>query len=342
MLVIDLMAKGGKKGGPIGRTSRSIKKTTRISDNKYRDSLEGLSRRRVAAQKKRLTRALQRAGDNKVASLAVHLDGCHSYAESAAAGDEMAQKERLTHLRHVYTLKLSDTCSPPTMDDTKAQCIDHEDLRSDHVLALLDAGEASEARLALQVWTRGDRRPSGGFNAACHAWSQALIEFVAWSGGEEKTREVADSALDCALETNVYIGVFIANASIFVEEIDSAEAADVCAIPRSTIGYVGSVEEALTYATVAMGCWLDFLEKGVEDWVAERLASRDEGKVEWPPRSCVGDSLSKFQSMFVQAYEVAEAAEDEDDEDDDEDAEDAEGLSTIDEEDGSDSSQVAS
>ena len=117
-------------------------------------------------------------------------------------------------------------------------------------------------------------------------------------------------------------------------------------------GFEGSVEETLSYCAAAAGTWMDFLDRGVDDWVASRLAELgasdsgggeggeeregEEGKgeneegpgsIEWPPRRCCQTS-SRFLEAFVRAAEIAEA-------EDDEKADDGEEEDDDDEEDGS-------
>ena len=65
----------------------------------------------------------------------------------------------------------------------------------------------------------------------------------------------------------------------------------------------GSVEECLAYCSKAVGCWMDFIENGVDDWVASRLARA--GEIAWPPRSCIGET-SKFLAKFVQTTDAAD------------------------------------
>ena len=62
------------------------------------------------------------------------------------------------------------------------------------------------------------------------AFSRALIEFVAWRG-EDEPEEGADeatagAALDLALKANPYVGIFLANMSVFVRELDPAKSAE--------------------------------------------------------------------------------------------------------------------
>jgi hypothetical protein len=93
--------------------------------------------------------------------------------------------------------------------------------------------------------------------------------------------------------------------------------------------FEGSVEEALSYAASAAGCWMDFIGQGVEDWVAERLSMLEEGGsdseeggsggggggdggsgsggVVWPPRRCSHPEGLKLQALFVRAADLAEA-----------------------------------
>ena len=69
--------------------------------------------------------------------------------------------------------------------------------------------------------------------------------------------------------------------------------------------FEGSVEEALAYASLAAGCWMDFLPSGVDRWVARRLESAE---LEWPPRRCASNDA--FQRAFVKAAEAADVDDD--------------------------------
>ncbi|KAJ1627076.1 hypothetical protein T492DRAFT_1027535 [Pavlovales sp. CCMP2436] len=150
----------------------------------------------------------------------------------------------------------------------------------------------------------------------------------------------AEHALDEALACNPYVGVFLAHLDVYSSLIDPnlAEAAlgavavdevnggggkggkaKVARVDDAEDGessephgaYEGSVEEALAYVANGLGPWLDFLEEGVERWVASRLEVR--GEVEWPPRRCSA-SGARFQLAFVQAAAAAAEADEMDDE----------------------------
>lgn len=135
-----------------------------------------------------------------------------------------------------------------------------------------------------------------GKRKAVFAWSLALIELVAWKGEEEGSSEqVCIAAVEAALKTNVYIGIFLSNLDCYTREIDPTQAP--CISGRAA----GSVEEALAYTALGAGCWMDFDDDGcVMKLVGERLESVD---VEWPPRS--EGTSNKFVSTFVQATEIA-------------------------------------
>lgn len=182
-------------------------------------------------------------------------------------------------------------------------------------------------------------------------FSQALIAFVNWKGGNEPIggddstcESVANAALDKAFSANPYVGVFLSYLPIFVEEIDPSSAAEASKVTpmihtlsksTSSVGSIeketkkkkkdvdsgaaeetqpsglfeGSVEEALSYASVAAGCWMDFIEQGIDIWVKERFCGGPNGnEMEWPPRFCSKEGR-RFLSMFVRATEIAEAAE---------------------------------
>lgn len=50
---------------------------------------------------------------------------------------------------------------------------------------------------------------------AVFAWSMALVELVAWKGEEEgASEEVCKAAVQEALKTNVYIGIFLSNLDV--------------------------------------------------------------------------------------------------------------------------------
>ena len=66
----------------------------------------------------------------------------------------------------------------------------------------------------------------------------------------------------------------------------------------------------MAYMSVAAGCWMDFLEAGIDGWVAdglERFRDGDEesGGVLWPPRRC-STSGARFQQIFMNAAKAAE------------------------------------
>lgn len=242
---------------------------------------------RMLAQKTRLQRALARAealaedtdgGDTKAkALLAVHEDGVVTYRNFAHAGEEWVQVERLKHLGAIFEL----------VPDSAAAL----SLREEYVLTLLDQGEAAQARKVLEGL--GDENKS----KAVYAWSLALVELVAWKGAEEGASEaMCGAAVEAALKTNAYIGIFLSNLDCYMREIDPTDALPL----RGRLS--GSVEEALAYTGVAAGLWVEFDEDGcVMQLVGERLEAVD---VVWPPLS--EGATEKFLRQFLEATEIAE------------------------------------
>ena len=254
------------------------------------------------AQKTRLSRALSKAealpddteGSNAKhkALLAVHEDGASTYREYAALAtgdDEWVRAERLKHLNAVYELA-------PT---GKAM----QGLLEEYVLALLDEGEAGQVRKVLEGLGAGAKEK------AVFAWSLALVELVAWKGEEEGASEaVCIAAVEAALRTNVYVGIFLSNLDCYTREIDPTHSPPIQGRVK------GSVEEALAYTGVAAGCWIEFDEDGcVSMLVGGCLEAID---VVWPPTS--EGKTNKFVKQFVDATEIAEkeAAEDSGEEED--------------------------
>eukprot|EP00961_Rhodomonas_salina_P063988 860022-Rhodomonas_salina.2 len=271
---------GGKRGKEKG-DGRGASKRARQEAN----TEAGKQRARLIAQRTRLERGLARAGKDKEAQLAVHEDAVRTYREYMRCDEEWVSSQRLVHLRAIFEL---------APDSEKAKV-----LREELVLSLLDEGEAAEARQRLESWSVE--------KGTAFAWSRALVELVAWKGGEEgATRDLVVKAIDEALVQNQYVGVFLSFLDTFTREIDPETAPQPGRKP-------GTVEEALAYACAAGGCWLDFNEDGsVSELVGERVGEID---VVWPPTSEGGSE--RYRKMFVEACEIAEKEVEEEDEGED-------------------------
>eukprot|EP00793_Prasinoderma_coloniale_P007137 PRCOL_00006989-RA len=261
--------KGGKGGGGAARHDER-------RGAQARGTAAGRVNSKVAAQQKRLARALAKAGADAGAALEVHLDGARAYAaDRGFEWCEDAAAERLTHL-------LAAERAAPADAAVRA-------LRGELIIALLDDGRADAAREMLEsdAW-KSDARTD-------LAYSRALIEFVALHAGdsaeEGASQAKLDAALDAALKANVYCGVFLANLSAFTREVDPARAAEARAFAtQRPERYPGSAEEALAYCGAAAGAWMDFIESGIEGAVAARLAEVDQESIVWPPVALCVDS----------------------------------------------------
>jgi hypothetical protein len=282
----------GKKGTSGGKGGRGGQTDTGKQLGKQEDAK---NRARAAAQRTRLQRALAKAealpldcsdSDGKAkALLAVHQDAVatyREYASVASGGGEWVQAERLKHMSAIFDLAPDGECA--------------QALREEFVLLLLDEGEAARARKVLEGLGAQDK------TKAVFAWSLALVELVAWKGGEEgASEELCRAAVKEALKTNVYIGIFLSNLDCYTREIDPTLAPGIS-------GRQGkSVEEALAYCCCAAGCWMDFDEDGsVTKVVGEGLEAVD---VVWPPVS--EGKTDKYLRLFLDATEIAEREADE-------------------------------
>eukprot|EP00729_Bicosta_minor_P005220 gene5220-10047_t len=283
----------GKKGGggkgtvkranPGGLTGPAAKKAKKHLNRVLGD--KGVALRRLATQRKRLSRALEKAGAKDFAKrLEIHLDAVKVYNPSEldrSDGDdvvEFAAAERLSHLRAACN---GGVPLPEPTETIRA-------LRSPYVVGMLAAGKdwLPEARASLSRWSDDVSAPL--------AYSRALLAFlvpafaeggVGEADGKEADKEAvgeqdsdaeattgdageeddefntpeavaAAEAMADALGTNPYIGALLAildDVTVAVEPADLAGAARA----RENPGYQGSVEEALAYIADAGICWVD-------------------------------------------------------------------------------------
>jgi hypothetical protein len=264
-------------------------------------------RRRVEAQRTRLARAVQRAADLPAAKLAVHLDGASALAEPALAGDELAATLRLAHLRAVHRALLDSTVGDVAnrLDDARRDAA--LALHAPLVLALLDEGDAAEARLVLEALERTALAVSlPTRDRTTLAYSRALVEYVdRLDADAEGTAGMR--ALDAALAANPYVGRFLAHLDIYAR-VDLGDISRAATAPSAFGAYEGSVEEACAYVEAGVSPWLDFLDERVDTWVAAGLARRGGAVEAWPPRCCSAGG-ARFQAAFVEAAELAAEAD---------------------------------
>jgi len=296
----------GGRGGRSGQTDtgRQVGKQ-QASKVSARGQMQRARLQRALAKAEALPADSEDSEARTSALMAVHEDGAKTYKEFtsvAHGGEEWVQAERLKHLSAIYKLN-------PAGNTAKG-------LREDYVLTLLDEGEAAQARKVLEELGEETK------TKAVYAWSMALVELVAWKGEEEgASEEVCIAAVEVALATNQYIGIFLSNLDCYTREIDPSNAPAV----KARVG--GTVEECLAYTAVAAGCWMDFDKDGsVTKVVGERLESID---VVWPPTS--EGKTERFLRQFSEATEVAEKEADDDEADegqaDAEEADDEQGAS---------------
>ena len=78
-----------------------------------------------------------------------------------------------------------------------------------HLVWLQDEGEAARARQVLEGLGAQEK------SKAVFAWSLALVELVAWKGEEKgASEEVCRVAVQEAIKTNAYIGIFLSNLDV--------------------------------------------------------------------------------------------------------------------------------
>lgn len=247
-----------KRGKPEGGSKAGRAKFAAAVDSSMRQSGAAQVRRRVEAQRTRLARAAQRAHGAPAAQLAVHIDGAEALAEHALRGDELATSLRLAHLRAVHAALVrsgADGAAMPSAQRDTALA-----LQAPFVLALLDEGDAAEARCALDALDRAGL-PLPTRDQTALAYSRALVEFVDGttsdapaeqdgverSGPEDvpmgesagrdgmRVRTAASAAAtaagaavraaDAALAANPYVGVFLSHLDLFARLIDPETAA---------------------------------------------------------------------------------------------------------------------
>ena len=199
-------------------------------------------------------------------------------------GEDWVQGERLKHFNGIYELE-------PEGESAKK-------LRGEYVLALLDEGEAAQARKVLEAM------PEDSQKRAVFAWSIALVEFVAWKGDEEGASEqLCSDKVRQALAANVYIGIFLADLDCYTREIDPTGA------PSISGRTAGSVEEALAYTSIAAGCWMDFNGDGAVSMLVGAALEEMDAEIAWPPVS-EGKS-ERYLRQFMDATAIAEKEADE-------------------------------
>jgi len=254
------MGKRARNNNPSGKG----KKFAKQSADARGSSAEELLRRRVQTQRTRLQRALDKAKDDLELQAKLHIDGATSHADAAANGDELAIKCRLEHLNKLHKLvsfapsgasssssEKGNAAAAKTTNFSEATITSTANLQPALVLALLDEGALADATEALDQWVPRDGSNAATFSTSRAAtpllFSRALCDFVAWRGApgedappEDRTdstganegsetsplEEAANLSFDRALEANVYVGVLLANLSIFLREIDPAVAAE--------------------------------------------------------------------------------------------------------------------